>query len=164
MRIGKIAVGVLLSAWVAFPARASELELTIVGVRSDEGAVMVGVYDSAEKFRKAIEKAGNAGHLVDADRMFGATLRARAGDERIGIALPPGRYGLIVFHDENDDGRLDTSMLGVPTEGYGFSNNAMGFLSAPTFDSAAVMVGDKDRSIVISLDYPGVAMAGPASR
>jgi uncharacterized protein (DUF2141 family) len=103
--------------------------------------------------------------LIDKDRMFGATMRARIGDQRIGIDLPPGRYAIIVFHDENDDGRLNKSMLGIPNEGYGFSNNATGFLSAPSFESAAVEVGSEDRSIVISLNYPGAeGVASPPRR
>lgn len=155
--IGKIAAGVLLAACVACPASAAELKLTVSGVRSDEGSVMVGLYDSAAKFQEAIAKAAKDGRLVDKDRLVGATMRARTGDQRIGFDLPPGRYGIIVFHDENDDGRLDKSMLGIPVEGYGFSNNATGFLSAPSFDSAAVVVGSEDRSIVISLSYPGAA-------
>ncbi len=155
--IGKIAAGVLLSACVTVPAWAGELNLKIVGVRSDEGAVMVGLYDSAAKFHEAIAKAANAGRLTDKDRLVGATIRAHTGDQGIGFELPPGRYGIIVFHDENDDGRLDKSMLGIPTEGYGFSNNATGFFSAPSFDDAAVTVGAGVTHAVISLDYPGVS-------
>src|SRR5690606_22791100 len=37
--------------------------------------------------------------------------------------LPPGRYAVQVLHDANDNGKLDTNIVGMPTEGYGFSNN-----------------------------------------
>ncbi|GEA12408.1 DUF2141 domain-containing protein [Alteromonas sp. KUL49] len=36
----------------------------------------------------------------------------------------PGEYALRYFHDENDNGQMETNMFGIPTEGYGFSNNA----------------------------------------
>jgi uncharacterized protein (DUF2141 family) len=39
-------------------------------------------------------------------------------------AIPPGTYALAVIHDENSNGKLDTDLLGIPTEGYGFSNDA----------------------------------------
>lgn len=155
--IWKIAAGVLLSIWATLPALAGGLKLTISGVRSDKGAVMVGLYDSEAKFDKAIGRAAKAGRLVDKDRLIGATMRARPGDQGIGFDLPPGRYGVIVFHDENDDGRLDKNMLGMPTEGYGFSNNATGFFSAPSFDDAAITVGSGVTHTVISLDYPGMS-------
>jgi uncharacterized protein (DUF2141 family) len=41
----------------------------------------------------------------------------------------------------------------VPLEGYGFSNDAHGFLSAPSFEAAAVELVAADRSISISLLY-----------
>jgi hypothetical protein len=44
--------------------------------------------------------------------------------------------------------------VGVPIEGYGFSNDAQGFLGAPSFDAAAVTIGDADVSTAISLIYP----------
>ena len=62
--------------------------------------------------------------------------------------LPPGRYAAIVIHDEDDNGRLDTNPMGVPGEGYGVSNDARGFLSAPSFEPAAIAVGDADIATV----------------
>jgi hypothetical protein len=74
---------------------------------------------------------------------------------------PPGRYAVIAFHDENDNGRLDESPWGVPTEGYGFSNDAQGFLAAPSFEAAGVMLDAGDSAVTISLIYPKTAQ-GPA--
>jgi uncharacterized protein (DUF2141 family) len=83
------------------------------------------------------------------------SIRAIPGSQStVFTQLPPGRYAAIVIHDENDNGRLDTNVWGVPTEGYGFSNDALGFLSAPSFDAAAVTVGFVDVSTAISLIYP----------
>ena len=42
----------------------------------------------------------------------------------------------------------------LPTEGYGFSNDAEGFFAAPSFKDAAVMLGDHDEAIAITLKYP----------
>jgi len=67
--------------------------------------------------------------------------------------LKPGAYAVITFHDENDDRKLDKNALGLPTEGYGFSNDAEGFLAAPSFKDAAVMLGGHDRAIAITLRY-----------
>jgi uncharacterized protein (DUF2141 family) len=64
-----------------------------------------------------------------------------------------GANAVIAFHDENDNGLLDANALGVPTEGYGFSNNAQGFLSAPSFAAAAVTLGQTDQNISVSLIY-----------
>ena len=51
--------------------------------------------------------------------------------------LPAGRYALAVVHDENLNRVLDMNGLGVPTEGFGFSNNALPILEPPSFGEAA---------------------------
>jgi uncharacterized protein (DUF2141 family) len=68
--------------------------------------------------------------------------------------LAPGRYAAVAFHDENGNSRLDKSLLGMPTEPYGFSNNVEGFLGPPTFDAAAVAIGDGNAAIHIVLVNP----------
>lgn len=50
--------------------------------------------------------------------------------------LSPGRYAVMVIHDENGNGQLDTNLVGMPVEGYGFSNNPQ-VMRKPTFDEAA---------------------------
>jgi uncharacterized protein (DUF2141 family) len=48
--------------------------------------------------------------------------------------LKPGKYAFKYFHDENKNEKLDTNWIGVPTEGFGFSNNAEGMFGPPSFD------------------------------
>lgn len=54
--------------------------------------------------------------------------------------LPPGRYAVAVFHDEDDDARLAKNLLGAPAEGYGVSNNRTHLTHAPSFEEAAFEV------------------------
>lgn len=54
--------------------------------------------------------------------------------------LGSGKYAVAVFHDKNKNGKLDKNMLGIPTECYGFSNNARETFSAPSFTSASFEV------------------------
>ena len=49
--------------------------------------------------------------------------------------LPPGTYAVQVMHDENDNGKLDSNFLGIPSEGYGFSNNPR-VMRRATFEEA----------------------------
>ncbi len=139
------------------PARAGDLKVTINDVRSTAGAIMIGLYDSTAGFDNAIKHSSEAGLLNDKDRLVGAALRAITGSQSIIFThLPPGRYAVIAFHDENDNGRLDENPWGVPTEGYGFSNNAQGLLGAPSFDAAGVSLDGADASVAITLIYPKV--------
>lgn len=47
--------------------------------------------------------------------------------------LRPAKYAFKYFHDENNSNELDFNKLGMPLEGYGFSNDAKGFLGPPSF-------------------------------
>ena len=138
----------------ASAARSSELRVTVIGLRSESGELLIGLYESAKGFEGAIANAKTSGIMADRNRLVGVAMRARGSQQAVFAQLPPGRYAVIVIHDENDNGRLDANAIGIPTEGYGFSNDARGFLSAPSFDAAAVTIGDADASIVLSLTYP----------
>ena len=138
---------------LALPAAAGELRVTIEGIRSSHGTVMIGLYDSSGSFGKAVQSSDKEGFLIDPNRFGAVALRANAAMKSAVVFsnLPPGRYAAIAFHDEDGDGKLDKSFLGVPTEPYGFSNNAQGFLGPPTFDDAAVVFGHGDRTIRVAL-------------
>jgi uncharacterized protein (DUF2141 family) len=64
--------------------------------------------------------------------------------------LPAGEYAVQVLHDENDNGKLDTNFMGMPTEGYGFSNNPQ-VMRRAHFDEAKFPLGEAAASIVVRL-------------
>ena len=138
-----------------FSAAASDLRVTIEGVGSSSGTLMIGLYNSEEHFRTAIANAGKVGLLNDRSRLVGIAMRAIAGTQSVVFTdLKPGAYAVIVFHDANDNGKLAEDWLGRPKECYGFSNNAEGFLSAPSFKNASILVSSYNLSIVITLKCP----------
>jgi uncharacterized protein (DUF2141 family) len=145
----------LSSILLALPAAAAEFRLTINGVRSENGEILIALYDNEAGFLSAIANAETRGLIPETGRLIGTAIRAQRGSQStVFTQLPPGRYAVIVIHDENDNGRLDKSVWGVPIEGYGFGNDAQGFLGAPSFDAAAIAIGDADVSTSISLNYP----------
>src|SRR5690349_8748238 len=136
---------VLATNLLTVPAIAAELRLTVRGIRSDDGEILIALYDSAGGFKSAIANAATRGLMPDSGRLIGTAIRAKRGTQStVFTQLPPGRYAIIVIHDENDNGRLDKNGMGVPTEGYGFGNDAQGFLSATSFEAAAIAIGDAD--------------------
>ena len=56
------------------------------------------------------------------------------------LDLPDGSYAIALYIDLNGNKKIDKNFLGIPKEQYGFSNNAMGTLSAPTFEQAQFIV------------------------
>ncbi len=65
-----------------------------------------------------------------------------------------GTYAVSVFHDENDNKKLDKNFVGMPLEGYGVSNNIRHMMSAPGFKESSFQVnGEVDKNIKIRMGY-----------
>ena len=119
--------------FLALPAAAGDLAVEVGGIRSDKGRVYVAVHRPVDN----VSFPNDRGVVAGGWRI--------AGSEPVRIAfhdLAPGRYAVNAFHDENANGELDTNILGVPQEGYGFANDAAGVMGPPSFADASVVVGD----------------------
>ncbi len=148
---GGIALCGSLAAPQAVPA--ADLTVEVAGIRSDDGVIVLGLYDTSDGFDLALKVFDNPdGFVKDAGRFLGASIRADTGIRHaVFSGLPPGRYAVIAFQDADRDGRIDKNFVGIPTEPYGFSRNASGFLGPPKFDDAAVDVSDEGLSIQIDM-------------
>jgi uncharacterized protein (DUF2141 family) len=69
-------------------------------------------------------------------------LRAAVSGIRAGVAVcvfkgvPKGVYGISAFHDQNNNGKLDTNLIGLPTEDYCASRDARRTFGPPSFEDA----------------------------
>ena len=126
---------------LAATARAAELTVTVDGIRSDSGTIRLSFYTSAAEWP---EKSGND---------YGRVVPAKRGQVVLRFDLPPGVYAINGFHDENGNGKFDTNFLGIPEEGYIFSNDARPVLSAPSFDSAAFRLPPGGSAITMHVKY-----------
>lgn len=112
------------------------------GLRSDRGFASAGLYDSASTWT-------HGGQEV-------ATCHARItnGVSRCSLeGVRRGRYAVAVMHDEDGDGHFDTGLFGIPSEGYGFSRDASGTLSAPSFDAAAFDYEGGVHGLLVTMRY-----------
>jgi len=93
----------------------------------------------------------DAASYAESKAVASQTAPMQGGKARLVFAgLAPGRYALRAFADENGNGKLDTNLMGMPTERYGFSNDAKGNRAAPAFEAAAISV-DSDLQTIIHL-------------
>ena len=67
-------------------------------------------------------------------------------------SLNYGEYAIKVFHDENKNGELDTDILGIPDEDYGFSNDASGWFGPPSWEKAKFIFDKPEMTIKIEID------------
>jgi uncharacterized protein (DUF2141 family) len=154
------AASALLLSPFAAPTQGADLRVVVEEIGSPAGTIVVGLYDTAEGYGKAVRKSSKV--LVnDAMRRAGVSLRPTGPAQTIVFAdLPPGFYAVVVFHDENDDGQLNKGMFGRPLEPYGISNNPRTFVAPPDFDAAAIRLGDRDEMIRITLVSPNAGLSG----
>ena len=103
-------------------ARAFDLTVEVLDARSGQGMVAGALYEEADWMRTPMQ-----GELQLAAAR--SVLRYRN--------LPAGRYAVAVYHDENNNGKLDSNRLGLPVERYGFSRDARGIMGPPSFADAA---------------------------
>jgi uncharacterized protein (DUF2141 family) len=150
----RLALAVLLILFT-LPVKASELRVTVDGIRSSDGTILIGLYDSPESYNRAIEATDTEGFLNDPNRFAAVALRANAARKSSVVFsnLDPGRYAIMLFHDKNGNGKLDKNALGVPTEPYGFSNNVQGFLGPPAFEKTAMRLDAGDKAVRLGLIY-----------
>jgi uncharacterized protein (DUF2141 family) len=137
----KIAIAFALSiaSLAGASARAADLDITVADVRVAKGTLMIALVDSA------------AGWDDQAKAVAASTRKAAGAQEVFHFPnLPPGTYAAKVMHDENDNGKLDVNVMGMPVEGYGFSNNPQ-VLRKPTFDEAKFDLGAAGGAITIHL-------------
>jgi uncharacterized protein (DUF2141 family) len=66
--------------------------------------------------------------------------------------LKPGKYAFKYFHDENNDQEINTNFMGIPKEGYGFSNDAKGKFGPPSFDKMLFEITKSD-TVVCTASY-----------
>jgi uncharacterized protein (DUF2141 family) len=67
--------------------------------------------------------------------------------------LKPSKYAFKYFHDENNNNKkMDTNVIGIPKEGYGFSNNAKGRFGPPDFKDTIFEIKN-DTTIICTINY-----------
>lgn len=101
----------------ASPFDATYAVTLTINLRSSDGVVFVSLKDENEKEVKSIK-------LTISDKQATTTFRD----------LKPGKYGVSYFHDENNNGKMDKGMFGIPKEGFGYSNDARGNMGPPKFE------------------------------
>ncbi|SOE00530.1 DUF2141 domain-containing protein [Caenispirillum bisanense] len=128
-------------AVAAVPATAQQgvpVRVTVFGIHNDRGEVLAAVCPEADFLsdRCTLRAAAPAA--------FGAVTLTLP-------AVPPGRYAVQAFHDENGNRTIDRSLFGMPKEGMGFSNGAPMRFGPPDFAEAAVDVGPQGADVVVPL-------------
>lgn len=126
------------------PESPVRLYVDVENVRSSDGMVAVTLYaDDSSRF------------LARRGSLYVGRAAARAGTTRICLHLPAtGTWGLAVYHDEDGNRRFNRNGVGMPAEGFGFSNNPGTTFGIPRFRSVRLAVPRSGLRTAVRLRYP----------
>jgi uncharacterized protein (DUF2141 family) len=100
------------------------MKVVIKNVNEAEGNITVALYSNETDFLKK--------------RYAAQKVKASKGEVTLLFEnIPAGKYAISAYHDANMNGELDKNMIGIPKEGFGFSNDAMGTFGPPDFEKAS---------------------------
>jgi uncharacterized protein (DUF2141 family) len=119
------------------------LTLEITGARSDDGVIRILVF------------AGEKGFPNDHTRAVAGKEAVTLKNGRVTVTLPGvplGELAVVIFHDEDGDGEMDTNFIGIPTEGLGVSNNP-DLKGPPKFKDASFFMSGKEMTIPVDVKY-----------
>ena len=122
---------------------ATAAELTVQLENSPvSGAVVLVLFSSANTF----------GDLRDPARL--ETYTPDESNRYVMRGIPAGEYALLVYHDENKNGEIDRSFIGIPTEPSGFSNNYRP-KGPPSYSRAVFNLQQEEQvELIVSLYQP----------
>ena len=131
----------MLCAMVGLSASAmcqTNLQVTVTNIKGHKGDIIVGVFDSNENFLKTPIEGRMAKPSGDSVKVIFENLK-------------PGRYAISVLHDTNNNKDMDRNKLGIPKEGFGFSNNVTGAMGPPSFERAIIDLTPELRDLDIGI-------------
>ena len=135
--------------WAAMPDASSagegncSLIIHVTGFRNTKGKLGAELFTSSAGWPEDVDKS----YRHDSFSIEGDHATARFDH------LPPGKYGIVVLHDENENKKLDRNLLQVPKEGFGFANNPHVFLAAPPLEKATIPVTCPSTATEVHLIY-----------
>jgi len=119
------------------------IEIRITGLRNTKGKVSVNLFNGKEGFPD------------DPLKSFGWKTVKIVPDTVVIVFedLPYGNYAVSVLHDENSNGKMEKNFLGIPKEGFAFSNNISPKFSSPSFDEAMIKLKEKKMKTQLKMLY-----------
>ncbi len=67
-------------------------------------------------------------------------------------SIHPGRYAIQFYHDENQNGKLDLNLIGIPKESYGSSNDVKPVLGPPKFEKMLFNLTENKKVIMVPVN------------
>ncbi|TAE52430.1 MAG: DUF2141 domain-containing protein [Bacteroidetes bacterium] len=143
VRIGILSLILLFLSGSTVPP-AQNVEIHVKGIRSGNGTIRIGVFTDQESFERE----------VPSQRIILAKTGLSNQEIVSRVSLGPGVYGLSILDDESGNEKMDFNFIGIPLEGFGFSNYYHTGFSKPQFDKFKFQIsGGEMKQVEIRVRY-----------
>ena len=116
------------------------LSVEVTNIKEAKGTIRVALFDNEKDFLKK--------------PLHGKIVKASQDKIQVNFDnLPAGEYAISVIHDENENGDLDSNLMGIPKEGFGFGNDAMGMFGPPSFEKAKIKWDGSEMKVGVKIKY-----------
>lgn len=119
------------------------VEIKIKGLKNNKGVLQIAVFSGQEQFEK--EKAFSE-HFI-------SKIGIVNGELTMSLEMEPGVYGIALLDDEDCNGKMKYNLLGIPLEGFGFSNYKSSGLSKPRFSDFCFHVTQQGAKVLVQKRY-----------
>lgn len=134
---------ILLGPVVVSEVRSGEPQIEIRNIKKP-GTLYLAIYDDKDVFES--DRGENTGPRTG---IIGAIVAEVAVETELKtLEIPEGTYAIALFIDTNNNKKIDTNFFGIPKEQFGFSNNVIGRLGPPSFESASFQHRDKTELVI----------------
>ena len=133
-------IGIIFLFFSSFSNSNAQLTISILNIEENRGEILIAIYNSKNDF------------LIES-KVY-KVLKIEISNKKASGSwadLPKGNYAISLFHDINKNKKLDTNRLGIPSEPYGFSNDAIGKFGPPSYEKAKFYYDGKELAIAIKL-------------
>lgn len=119
-----------------------EIDVHLSALRNEQGMVRCSLYDDGAKFPES------------QDHVIARAVSSPSSRTCVFRGVAPAKdYAVVVHHDENNDAVFQKSALGIPEEGYGFSNDVHPRFSAPSFGDCKFHYATGRLALSIAMQY-----------
>jgi len=133
-----------MSFWLSLSSAGADLVINVSGFKNQRGLVQVALWNQSQGFPENYEAAYD---LLTVNFSELSNIQFRG--------IPAGNYGVAIYHDENSDYELNTSIFGRPKEGFAFSNDPKITFGPPKFEEVVFKLeGVKEKVINLRVRYP----------
>ena len=121
----------------------SIVRVEIIGLKSSNGKILINLFDKEKGFPESPETALKFASLDIKDKQSFVEFSCTKDTD----------YAIALVHDENNNGNMDKNFLGIPKEGYAFSNNYRPTIKSPNFKQASFKASGEKMTLKLNIIY-----------